>query len=421
MATFHLQVEALTGIAIDGSSSPTQDELSQFLKDGVMDVTNRWLTGHPGDVYMFGKESAETTSNDSLNLNGAKIISVVREGGTNNQWRGCTQISPSMQYEVTDTDSLNYASATNPVYMIGDAGKISVFPTPGANPNAFKVYYVNKDAVNGSGSALAHGHDDILYFPIDKVYLVVLYASIQALHSKMADTSITALSINAVPPDTPSAPSFSYTNAADDTSIDSEIGAITDLESLGSAPTYTPPAIDASGGELVDLRSDSSKVDFNDWFDQVGDYIETDEDVELASAQINKINTYLSAYSQSMQNQVNEFNEANTKYQAEIKEHLQVSQNEVQRLITIYNKVSDINLQNAINTYRTQVDEYSQKLSRYSQEIEGYNADVGREVQQYTQNLQQQVTNYQWTQGQMMKLQSQYDQAFAIPSSDEGE
>ena len=31
MATFHLQVEALTGIAIDGSSSPSEDELSQFL------------------------------------------------------------------------------------------------------------------------------------------------------------------------------------------------------------------------------------------------------------------------------------------------------------------------------------------------------------------------------------------------------
>ena len=422
MATFHLQVEALTGIAIDGSSSPSEDELSQFLKDGVMDVTNKWLTGHPNDIYMFGKESAETTSNNSLNLNGAKIISVVREDGTDNQWRGCTQISPSMQYEVTDTDSLNYASATNPVYMIGDAGKISVFPAPGSAPNAFKVYYVNKDAVNGSGSALAHAHDDILYFPIDKVYLVVLYASIQALHSKMGDTSITALSINTVPPDTPSAPSFSYTNAADDTSIDSTIGAITDLEALGSAPTYTPPAVGGSTEELTaNMSTGNSQTDFSDWVEKAGDYIQTDEDVELANAQISKINTYLSAYSQAMQNQVNEFNEANTKYQAEIREHLQESQNEVQRLITIYNKVSDINLQNAINTYRTQVDEYSQRLSKYSQEIAGYNADVGREVQQYTQNLQQQVTNYQWTQGQMVKLQSQYNQAFAIPSSGEGE
>ena len=52
--------------------------------------------------------------------------------------------------------------------MIGDAGKISVFPTPGSDPNAFKAYYVNKDPVNSSGSALIHSHDDILYFPNDK-------------------------------------------------------------------------------------------------------------------------------------------------------------------------------------------------------------------------------------------------------------
>ena len=42
MATFEAQVEALTSIAIDSSSTPTQDELSQFLKDGVMDVTSKY-------------------------------------------------------------------------------------------------------------------------------------------------------------------------------------------------------------------------------------------------------------------------------------------------------------------------------------------------------------------------------------------
>ena len=30
---FEAQVEGQTGLSIDGSSSPTQDELSQFLKD----------------------------------------------------------------------------------------------------------------------------------------------------------------------------------------------------------------------------------------------------------------------------------------------------------------------------------------------------------------------------------------------------
>ena len=47
MATFEAQVEALTGIggsaALDGNSTPTDVELDQFLKDGVIDVTNRCI------------------------------------------------------------------------------------------------------------------------------------------------------------------------------------------------------------------------------------------------------------------------------------------------------------------------------------------------------------------------------------------
>ena len=183
MATFHLQVEALTGIAIDGSSTPTETELSQFLKDGVMDVTNRWLAGHPQDMQLFARESAEQTSNtvSPLDLNGAKIISVVREDGVDNKWKNCNYISPAMQYEVTDVDSLNFASSSNPVYMIGDNGQINVFPAPGVNPNAFKVYYVNNDPEDKGGANLLHSHSDIKYFADDKVYLVVMYAAIRSL------------------------------------------------------------------------------------------------------------------------------------------------------------------------------------------------------------------------------------------------
>ena len=147
--------------------------------------------------------------------------------------------------------------------------------------------------------------------------------------------------------------------------------------------------------------------------------IEDDEDIELAGAQIQKINAYISVYNAAMTNQLNEFNEANAKYQAEVKELLQESQNEVTRLTTIYNKMSDINLQNALRTYQAQVDEYSQKLSKYSSEITGYTADVGREVQEYTQNLQRQVTNYQWKQGQLLRLQSEYNQAFGATGGGE--
>ena len=38
MATFEAQVEALTSLSLDGSSAPTQSELSQFLTEGAKEV-----------------------------------------------------------------------------------------------------------------------------------------------------------------------------------------------------------------------------------------------------------------------------------------------------------------------------------------------------------------------------------------------
>ena len=55
MATFEAQVESLTGITISSSGTiPTQAQLTQFLNDGVIDVTNRTLQDRDkidDDVY----------------------------------------------------------------------------------------------------------------------------------------------------------------------------------------------------------------------------------------------------------------------------------------------------------------------------------------------------------------------------------
>ena len=61
MATFQEQVQDLTSLTVSDT-----DELSQFLKDGVIDVTNRCIAVRPQDAYHFQRESDETTSNNSL-------------------------------------------------------------------------------------------------------------------------------------------------------------------------------------------------------------------------------------------------------------------------------------------------------------------------------------------------------------------
>ena len=243
---FQDQVEDLTSLSVTDTG-----ELSQFLKDGVIDVTNRWLLVRPQDIDFFIRASGEQTANDSLALNGVKIINVVREDGTNNQWRNCRKISPALQYDVTSEESLNYASKINPAYTLLDNGKINVFPSAAVGgANSFKVYYINNEPTDlTNDTALIHSHSDIQYFPADKIYLVVMYASIKLLQATMGSNVI---SLTSVPPDVPTLPSAP--SVPSDPSISSPGVATVTVGSLGTAPTLTSTAL-------------TTRVSFNDFFE----------------------------------------------------------------------------------------------------------------------------------------------------------
>lgn len=389
------QVQDLTSLTVSDN-----DELSQFLQDGVIDVTTRCLIMRPQDLNKFMAVTAEQTSNGA-DLNGAKIIKVIRENGTNNQWRSCRKIDPGDQYNVTDIDSLEYASKINPVYMEDEDGKISVFPTPDVNPDAYKIYYVNNNPVDHGGSALAHNDTTIKYFPSDKIYLVIIYAGMKLLQAAMGAKTISDLSITAVPPDTPSAPSFDTVT----------VSATTARAISASAPTFTAPTVGGADEQLTaTMDADSAGygteadfLNFSKWFSVASEFIEDEEDTELAAAQLQKINSYISAYQAEIQVQLNEFNEANVAYQQDVQEAL----SEMQVAATKAQKDADFAQQKTITSY-------ANKLQRYQNEITAYSADVNNQVQEYTANLQADNTEYQWLEKQYSNLKEQYDTAFAM-------
>ena len=183
MATLGERVEGLTSLSITETSEPTQDQVTQFLKDGVMETKNKHLTNKPKDVHLFSRESEEVSTNP-LNLKGAQVIDVVREAGVNNDWRRCRFISPSLQSKVTDSTSLHYASVYNPAYTILGDNEVYVFPAPVASTGAFKVYHVNVDE-----DGIDFSYSDIGNFPQNKVYIVILYTSIKTLSYKMTAMS----------------------------------------------------------------------------------------------------------------------------------------------------------------------------------------------------------------------------------------
>lgn len=322
MATFESQVEGLTGLSIDGSSSPTQTELSQYLKDGVIDVTFRSIATQPQEIQNFQRVSAIKDANNNFRLNGARILAVLREATADGSsdgspaWRPCRLIPPALESRVVDPDSLEFASVYNPVYMIGDDGYINVYPTPDGTNDGFKIYYVNNVPVDKSGAALLYSHSDIGYFADDKVRLVVLYAAIKALGNHLS-ALIMPLDIEEIffSPIEP----ITYDDSTEISAGSSgQAGA-------GAYPagTITPPTA-ATAGSWEDMLKGLVRPTYvkptlpDDFQATITTFIDTEEDIELSAAKQKQQQLVIEEYKMEIQNELNRYNMENTAYQKEV-------------------------------------------------------------------------------------------------------
>ena len=195
MATFEEQTQALTSITLSGSSTPTQNELSQFLKDGVLDVTNKWLKVSPKDKPLFTAKGA-TQSSQGYSQSGAEIVAVMREAEADGDadgsavWRKCRKMEEVFQSKVVDSNSIYYATKEDPVYLIHEDGKVHVYPVPDGTNDGYIVYFINNNPQNASGVALVYSHSDLKYFPKDKIPLVVIYAAIKVIEAKLSSYTV---------------------------------------------------------------------------------------------------------------------------------------------------------------------------------------------------------------------------------------
>ena len=171
MATFEAQVEGLTSLSIDGSSSPTQTELTQFLTDGAKEI----LTALPMDKkVMYSTSNALNNSTTYLTLGGSEILGVMRDDGTINQ--PCRRIPSSMSGRAQDSAEMIYGTTSDPVWWIVN-NILSIYPEPSsAGATVQTLAY----------PAVAYGDSSITRFPDEAEYLVPLYASVKTLQNKMA-------------------------------------------------------------------------------------------------------------------------------------------------------------------------------------------------------------------------------------------
>ena len=182
MATFEAQVEGLTGLSIDGSSAPTQTELTQFLTDGAKEVLNALPRGRQ---EMFTTSNELNTSSVSLTLLGSEVFSVTRDDGTINQ--PCRKVPASLNGRIRDSGDMMAATATDPAYYIVN-NILSVVPEPSNSNNA----HVQTLAY----PAVAFGDSAVAKFPDDGEYLVPLYASVKSLQNILGSLSLSNTDIN---------------------------------------------------------------------------------------------------------------------------------------------------------------------------------------------------------------------------------
>ena len=174
MATFEAQVEGLTGLSIDGSSAPTQTELTQFLTDGAKEVLNSIPRSRQ---EMFTTSNELNSSGVSFTLLGSEVFSVTRDDGTINQ--PCRKVPASLNGRIRDSGDMMAATATDPAYYIVN-NILSVVPEPSNSNNA----HVQTLAY----PAVAFGDSAVAKFPDDGEYLIPLYASIKSLQNAIETT-----------------------------------------------------------------------------------------------------------------------------------------------------------------------------------------------------------------------------------------
>ena len=398
MATFEVQVEGLTSLAIDGSSAPTQDELTQFLTDGAKEIINNL----PGHLLPLCASSNTFTSGSADTLVTGKILNVFRSDGDINQ--PCRKISSKQKGRVSDPEEMSYATITDPVFFI-DNNTLDVLPSGGSCSYSAVAY-----------PSVAYGASAITAFPNEAEHLVVLYGAVKSLQnvlgSKSSNTDVTTAltaintELDKIVTDVhvPVAPvinEISYT----------DVTAPSKADISGNAPTYTKPVFTGAGSfyltemEAGTIGDAASDIDAEKWFSIAGQLIEDNEDVELANAHLQKISTFMRAYQVDIQNELNEFNKENAIYQANIQAEMAKHSSDLQVAIANGNK----NMEKLAS-------DNSSKLQKYSNEIQSYQQQVAKLVQsaqgyanEAQSRMQVDAAQYGWYEKQQAKLQSDYD------------
>ena len=379
MANFDAQVIELVGTTY----TTDQDALNQFITEGANEVINAM----PRSI--MERVAKETNFTDSTSSEGHKILHVLKNDSTIDQ--PCRKVPAFKRGRIQDSSDMEFATSSDPAYYVQGA-MITLFPT-GAGKLVSMPTYSAHSPIDASLSGT------IANFPNEYEYLVVLYAAIKALQQVLNSIVLADASI-------------SYSNASVGGSITAAVDSITvaPTDAVGSAGSaYVKPSVyDSAGatGSLTGLLAagaagtEADQLDFDKWWEVLGDYIEDSEDSELAQLQISKISSYINAFQAEVQS-------AQAAMQATIEDARQSTQ------ASIANAQNDVQASIQKMQLSTQASIQNMQLST---NVNITNAAKTMEalIQDYSALVTEKTNEYTWAMGQQGKLQADYDKGIQI-------
>ena len=381
MQSFEAQVEALTSLSIDGSSAPTQTELSDFLSDGAIDVINSMPMRLK---YLCATEdtfNSAAVGSEAEVLKSGNVLSVTREG------EPCREIPANQATRASDNSGIasshmEVATATDPVFYIYN-GKINALPSSGA----CKYLEINRPGVSYTHDSM---DDSVASFPLEYEYLVPLYASVKALQNAMAaksgntsiSSSLTALNQCIINAGTEiglakteagqlvlAADKFSGAGTSADPALLGHENVYTTEEGLRKVNDALDVAISYVNGNFPNANYDLVQ-NFADIDSQIGD-----EDTELAAARVQQAQTTMSAISTQI--------------------------NLAQAHIADFSTV--------LSALQAEIGSFSSGIQGYINTARSYLSQASANANEIQVRLSVDTTEYGWMEKQQVKLQSDYD------------
>ena len=424
---------AVANIITDGSGNP-----AIYVVDGGSGyaVSDTIIFTNPIGAQTVGIAITALARESSVDIESARILNVMRIENADSQedvrYRNCKYASKSymgrLKSASSDKSSMFYSSDMYPFWSYAN-GKIDVYPELDIS-DSLEVYHVAKKTV-------AHGDSAVDNIPDEVDAIMVIDASLRCLVRLMTDVA-DPMDYSAPQFIAPDYPVVATLNLETDVygvtiatpAINGAWSATTQsFNPNTNVPEYTPPQVGGVTEELTGTMdadsagygTDGDFLNFSKWFSVASEFIEDEEDPELAQIQLSKIGTYVSAYGAQMQSNLNDFNKSIQRYQGDMqdafkdgemlgetnRQYLQIYQQDIAKYQQLVNGTIEEWMRNNMRLVEKWQVEYQSKLAEYQADIQNSQAEA-------QSDMAKKQAIYQWYQQQYAFLEKRAETQISV-------